>query len=392
MSWVRVGDNAATNPMIMAAAGIEGADDRLINELTGFIVRAATLSADHQTDYLVDWGTARMLAGSRTEFLISAALQLGLCREVTDSGVPKLAIIDDPDFIHLRLKKDVKWERQQRNDTRDLRLTVPVRRRDGDQCRWCQQVVHWRGRKSNVSGTYDHLQPGAPGTVDTLVVACLGCNSERGGNPDIWDADHQLLDPPAAPLYSQATADFLTANGFPTQANLIRGKDAPQRPPANPSAPSPGITGRTSETTQRVENHASATSSDDVDLPTVENPPAHPKHAAPNLPVENQPATSEPVDLPAVDRPQTSGAPVVDLPTETSGDRGARPEEYRNKSNKSRFKSNSFERGRVDKMISAGSGREVIRDGTGLDGQARDGSPPQAAFSRRRRRRGKGQR
>lgn len=242
MAWTRTGDDAATYPKLMQTAGVEGADERTVNEVAGWISRMAWQSAGHMTDYVVDVGTAWMLGGARTAELIRIAKRTGLLTEITtEAGLPAYELIQDPEFIHIRLRKEVEWERQQGKDTRDPRLTVHVRRRDGDQCRWCQHVVLWRGRGTNRSGTIDHLNPGVPGTVETMVVACKRCNSSRQDNAQ-WQDDHPLLPPPTAPLYSKWTAEFLTDNGYPTEPNI--GPEARQQPsdpdPARPTAVRPG--------------------------------------------------------------------------------------------------------------------------------------------------------
>ena len=220
MAWVRIGDTAATYPKLMSVLGFPGADERTVNELFGFIVRLAIQSGGHLTDYVVDTGTCFMLGGPRTQELISLGVKAGRLEPVRTSSGQCVKLVDDPDFIHLRLRKEKEWEQIRRNDNRDMRLLVPVRKRDGDQCRYCGVVVHWRGRKSNRKATYDHVVPGEKATVDTFVVACLRCNSSRQDNPQ-WDDDHPLLDPPEVPKYSKWTAQFLTEGGYPTEANLL---------------------------------------------------------------------------------------------------------------------------------------------------------------------------
>lgn len=242
MAWTRTGDDAATYPRLMQTAGVDGADERTVNEIAGWISRMAWQSAAHLTDYIVDVGTAYMLGGARTPELVRIAKRVGLLTDATTTaGLPAFKIIDDPEFIHIRLRKEVEWERQQGKDTRDTTLTVHVRRRDGDQCRWCRVVVQWRGRSSNRTGTIDHLHPGVPGTVETMVVACKRCNSSRQDNPQ-WQDDHPLLDPPSAPLYGKWTAEFLTDNGYPTEPNI--GPESRQQPSdpdtARPAAVRPG--------------------------------------------------------------------------------------------------------------------------------------------------------
>lgn len=227
MAWQRSGDTGATYPKLMAARGDKSADERTINELAGFIWRLSMLSGAHLTDYVLDVGTVEMIGGPRTTELVRLAVRYRLLTKVTTDHGPSLKLIDDPDFIHLRSRHDVEWGRQQRADTRDLALIVPVRRRDGDNCRWCGFEVVWRGMKTKRSGEYDHLVPGEPGTVETMVVACRGCNSTRGGDVDRWDSEHTLRPVPAAPRYGRWTAELLSENGHPTEPNTSSERPAP---------------------------------------------------------------------------------------------------------------------------------------------------------------------
>ncbi|MDK8351148.1 hypothetical protein QP786_04185, partial [Gleimia europaea] len=61
MAWVRVGDTAGTDPSLMAVMEHPKADERTINEAFGFVLRLATLSGAHFTDYVVDRGTCFMV-------------------------------------------------------------------------------------------------------------------------------------------------------------------------------------------------------------------------------------------------------------------------------------------------------------------------------------------
>lgn len=265
MSWMKNGDNAATYPALMSVAGMEGSDERAINETAGFLWRAATLAAAHRTDYGADMGTLYMLGGSRTEIIISWCERAGLMTKVEEGGLTSYSIIADPEFIHMRLRDEIEWERQQRADTRDPRLTVPVRLRDGDNCRWCGVSVTWRGRTSNSSGEYDHLIPGTAATIETLVVACRSCNGARKGGSEeqlaAWEETHPLRPAPASPRYGKSTAKYLQDNGHPHITENIRSDEEPARPASAQAADAQRrTTGKAAANTQRrpVEQAADA--------------------------------------------------------------------------------------------------------------------------------------
>lgn len=235
MAWQRSGDTGASHPAIMGVRRDRGADERTINEVAGFIWRLSLQSAAHLTDYLVDIGTVEMIGGPRWEELVRLALKTGLLSRV--KGQPGMfKLIEDPDLIHIRSKADVEWSRQQRADAANVHLVVQVRKRDGDNCRWCGVEVVWRGKKTKRSGELDHLVPGQAATVDTYVVACRGCNSARGGNPEAWDSAHELRPAPTRPRYGRWTAELLSENGYPTEATDDEPQDDDVRPAPAQSA------------------------------------------------------------------------------------------------------------------------------------------------------------
>lgn len=238
MPWTKVGDSAATYPRLMQTAGLAGADERTVNEVAGWLWRCAFQSAAHMTDYVIDLGTAYMLGGSRTEELIRLCTRTGLLKERNVNGMRHFELVADPEFINIRLKQEVEWERQQNRDTKNHELRVPILLRDGDQCRYCGKVVAWRGRTTNRSGSLDHRAPGAAGTVETMVVACVGCNSARGRvGADEWEKSHPLLPPPRTPLYGTVTAKYLAEHGHFVEANLAPQGRVSDDFPANSTPP-----------------------------------------------------------------------------------------------------------------------------------------------------------
>ena len=65
MAWLRTGDNVANHPIVLAVLEHHEADDQSVNETFGFIMRCALQSAAHFTDYVISYGTALALAGSK---------------------------------------------------------------------------------------------------------------------------------------------------------------------------------------------------------------------------------------------------------------------------------------------------------------------------------------
>jgi len=55
-----------------------------------------------------------------------------------------------------------------------------VRARDRDTCRYCGRSVNWMDRRGDLGGTYDHIDPRGPNSLDNLAVACRACNRKKG--------------------------------------------------------------------------------------------------------------------------------------------------------------------------------------------------------------------
>ncbi len=234
MPWLKQGDTAANHPIVLAAVEMEEADDRILNECFGFVGRCATQSAAYEQDYIISVGTARQMAGSmaRYEALIGAAKYCGYLTEVqiTVEGEQRKAfkLVEDNDLFHMILKAEREWNNQRKRDTRNTALTSKVRARDGDACRYCGKSVAWGDTKSGRGATYDHVDPGKGGTVETMVVCCRECNGRRGDDPEsIW----KTLPVPAEPLYGPATVTFLGKYGTPTEPTYTRPMTKPA--PAN---------------------------------------------------------------------------------------------------------------------------------------------------------------
>lgn|GEM_PF-6234361 len=85
-------------------------------------------------------------------------------------------------------------------------LIAEVRRRDGDQCRFCLGLVDFLDRKSGDGGVFMHLDQSQPKGVENLVVACRECARElearRIDTPVPGAA-------PTSPVYRRPTSDFI---------------------------------------------------------------------------------------------------------------------------------------------------------------------------------------
>ena len=177
MAWLRIGDNASTHPKMSLLLEMSGFDHRLKNEAFGLMVSLATVSAAHLSDYLVEPGLIAQFAPGREKELINILVNTALIERIQVDGRWQYKLHNDEEFIHMRLKDEVEIDRARKRDQRRPELIIPVRVRDGDQCRWCEKTVSWTDRKSARAATIDSLTGHRDSSVDTLVVACNGCNS-----------------------------------------------------------------------------------------------------------------------------------------------------------------------------------------------------------------------
>jgi 5-methylcytosine-specific restriction endonuclease McrA len=85
-------------------------------------------------------------------------------------------------------------------------LVDSVRQRDQGCCRYCRVRVNWKDRRSAQGGTYDHVEPRGPNTMENIVVACYRCNTKKGGRrPE--EAGMVLLPPPDPPVGGGGSAN-----------------------------------------------------------------------------------------------------------------------------------------------------------------------------------------
>ncbi|MEV4902369.1 hypothetical protein AB0K08_13630 [Citricoccus sp. NPDC055426] len=312
MAWLKTSDTSANHPIALAVLEEDEADDRILNEVWGFAARCAVMSAQHEQDYIVTIGTAKQMAGSlgRYHVLTAAAVRAGYFTRVeieTEDGEarPAFKLVEDNDLFHMILKDERAWTNQRKRDTGNTNLTVPIRERDGDGCRWCGQVVVWSGdRKSGRSGTYDHLIPGeAARSPEDMVVACRSCNGARGDDEDnTWDKP--LLAVPESPYYSKATVTYLAKHGRTVKPSERRKAFTP--------APAAATGKHASVETMAVETPTVETLTAERPSGTapvggapVSGAPARAPEEAPSSAVE----TGGPSDLPGVETPPPSDLP-----------------------------------------------------------------------------------
>lgn len=276
MSWVRIGDTAATDPRVLALA--DRKEPLLATAAWGFFVHLAELSAGNFTDYVITVGFIDQAGGPAAPRLLRRCIQAGLITPLDGTGRHRRwKLIDDaPELLHIRLKDEVAWEKQQKADTHNTRYLVAVLLRDGEACRYCGRPVQPNDNRSGRGRTIDHLHPGRPARgAEDLVVACRECNGARGRdwqNEDGRDGFHDrwpLRRPPSPLIFVRSTVNWLESKGHQVPAGSVIAERAhtPSRGTAathssGPTASHPAAEGvatstrNTSPDVQRPAHHA----------------------------------------------------------------------------------------------------------------------------------------
>ena len=382
MSWLKQSDASANHPLVLRVLELSWADDRLLNEAYGWINRCATQSAAFDKDYIVEIGTAKMMAGlSRYEELLKTVLYCGIFeeKEIEENGQRRavLKLVEEEDLFHMILKSDKEREKNRRADTGDKAKKAAIIQRDGSECRWCGRIVTFMyDQKSIRKGEIDHLDPkdldsSDPTPIERLVVACRTCNASRKAG-EHWDKEIRPV--PSDPYYTQDTVAWLKTAGVigikvsqertelftPEPAPALRAAKGPASTEATASDDATAISGSSTPadqdataTTGTVENHSAATA-----------PPAQGGHSRTVSPVDMEDIDygqmHEDLASEAVETPQQGETPAeaAEDATAPSGASAPAQVEIEPKSRKNR---SIIEKAESDGSGCAGSGR----DGTG---------------------------
>lgn len=285
MSWLKSSDASHSHPAVFQALEHPQADDRTVNELFGCMSRCAAYVAAFEGDYVIRLGPFKQIAGmSRWQLLADQAVSAGYAARVElEDGTEALRLVEDEELFHMIPRSARDWANQRNRDARNPALTVPVRLRDGDGCRWCSVIVNWRDRKSARGGTYDHLIPGKAATPETLVVACKTCNSARQDDLASWDKE--LLPIPAKPYFTAQSAAWLATHGEHVEAT-----DGARKTRPSASAPTNGA---------QAAAHSPATPAPAVE-PGEQRPAQAPEPEASQAPGTDQADPSRSDQMPAI--------------------------------------------------------------------------------------------
>lgn len=287
MAWLRIDDSALTHPKLFELLEACDGDHALRNEAWGFLVLASSVSAQHLTDYVVSTGLLATIAPGRHQYMIDLLTHAGLMEPVECDGRKQHMIVTDEQLLHMRKKAEVEIDRARKRDSRNPEVTIAARVRDGDVCRWCGKTVSFSDRRSARGGTIDSLNGHEDSTVDTVVVACRGCNSIRK-EQNKSTSDWRPLPVPSREevYYEDSTIEHINGNSWaqsqgikltPKQTEISFDDPTPERKKPHPQQAAK----------QRPERASS--------------PPKSPPSASPAAPVDCAPPIAKPSARQAAD-------------------------------------------------------------------------------------------
>lgn len=168
--WSKLYDGFFDHPKVLAAGG-----DAALLYLAGQAYCSRHLTDGRIPKAMVD----RMTDRRRPSALAARLVEVRLWH---DRG----AHYEQHDYMTMQATREAReerltYDRRRQALHRDTPLRDAVRKRDGSACRYCGRTVVWTDRRSDLGGTYDHVDPNGENELRNLVVACRGCNSSKGG-------------------------------------------------------------------------------------------------------------------------------------------------------------------------------------------------------------------
>lgn len=187
--------------------------------------------------------------------------------------------------------KRARWQRA-KELLRDKSLCNAVKDRDRNLCRYCGIRVNWTDRRGRVGGTYDHVDPDGPNSLDNVVVACRGCNARK---------KDRTPDQAGMPLYQRGTTVQQIAEGVATLIAASAGQGRSPEPRARSSDQIPIQSG-----SDRRSGSARAPARDRTDPTRAKSDPDHPRPPLAAVPVAPALPTDDPAYVSALLQEGTS--------------------------------------------------------------------------------------
>lgn len=175
-----------------------------------------TSALDHCHEFLTDGKLGDAVVVGLTPMVVGARARKAVARLVEQGFWVKVpGGYEIVNYLSIRPSREQYLNRREEGRAKQQRhrtihttpgLAAAVRQRDGNCCRYCGHHVDWKDRRSAKRGTYDHVIPRGPATLENIVVACGGCNSAKGARTP--DEARMPLIPPAGRSRSEPSPDL----------------------------------------------------------------------------------------------------------------------------------------------------------------------------------------
>lgn len=161
-------------------ASVRAANKRA--NLSGWVyVLGMCYVAEHETDGFIPdhepphWGVPRV------DKYVEALVSEGLWQPCDSGWMIRNWLIRQPGAAQVAMRRAGNARRQAL--FRDPGLKRAIRARDQDLCRYCGEAVTFGAGRAASSGSFDHIDPSGPNSLENLVVACVPCNSRKLNRP-----------------------------------------------------------------------------------------------------------------------------------------------------------------------------------------------------------------
>ncbi len=186
MAWLRIDDGIITHPKICQVGP----------EAAWLWITSLCYCRKYLTDGVFPAGVMNLsgLRGKAQKTAAKRLVDVGLWHEIDEKQSYVVHDFLEWNPSRADVESSQEWDRRRKDLYADKSLVIQIRKRDGDNCRYCGQVVRWSDRRGPGGGQFDHVIPRGPNTLENIVVACRSCNASKGGRtPE--EAGMPLLQP-----------------------------------------------------------------------------------------------------------------------------------------------------------------------------------------------------
>ena len=229
MTWGKVSDDLHSHPKWTGASvNAKALWVTALSYCSGYLTDGKVDAADHLPTLAVETFGLVPSSMRKAKAAASELAERGLWK-TTDSGWRFHDWKDNNPMasqVRSKRKKDKRRDWLHKTDEgRELKRRV--RERDGIACAWCAEPVRWGANRAPDGGTYEHIDPDGPNTLENVVVAHNHCNG-RKSDRDAEEMGMKLY--PGHPLTLTHQGKHESDDTTPTQSRPSRDSVANELP------------------------------------------------------------------------------------------------------------------------------------------------------------------